>query len=122
MTTDTNVAETVTSSESRNWAVASHLSALLMFAGIPSPLGPLGIWLFKKDDPHVTQQAVAALNFNLSFLIYAIVAGLSIILLVGIILLPIVMLVWFVLVIVASIKAANDEPFDYPFTIDFIQP
>ena len=122
MTTDTHAsATTATSSESRNWAVASHLSALLMFAGIPAPLGPLGIWLFKKDDPYVSDHSVAALNFNLSFFIYAIVAGISVMLLIGILLLPVVVLVWFVLVISASVKAANDEPFEYPFTIEFIK-
>ena len=29
--------------ESRNWAVGAHLSAFVMFVGIPSPLGPLAV-------------------------------------------------------------------------------
>ena len=41
-------------------------------------------------------------------------------LLVGVILLPAVLLTWFVLVIVAAIKASNGEYYRYPFTIRFI--
>jgi uncharacterized Tic20 family protein len=48
------------------------------------------------------------------------VAAFSIILLVGIIALPAVVVTWFVLVIVASVKAANGENYRYPFTIQFV--
>lgn len=106
--------------ESRNWAVAAHLSAFAMFVGIPSPLGPLAVWLLRREDGYVATQAVNALNFNLSFFVYAIAAGISIFLLVGLILLPIVGLVWFVLVILASIKASSDEIYEYPLTIRFV--
>ena len=41
-----------------------------------------------------------SLNFQISYAIYGLVAGFSILLLVGLILLPLVLLAWFVLVIV----------------------
>jgi len=60
------------------------------------------------------------LNLNISFFLYGLVAAISIILLVGIIALPAVVVTWFVLVIVASVKAANGENYRYPFTIQFV--
>jgi uncharacterized Tic20 family protein len=110
----------VVSSNSRNLAVASHLSAFVAFVGIPSLVGPLVLWLLNRDDPYVEAQAKDALNFNISFLLYGLVAAISIILLVGVLALPAVLITWFVLVIVASVKAANGEDYRYPFTIEFV--
>ena len=108
------------SSESRNWATFAHLSAFVMFLGIPSLIGPLVVWLAKKDDPYVEAQAKEALNFNISMLIYAIAAGISILLVIGIIALPAVFIAWFVLVIVAAIRSADGEQYRYPFTIRLV--
>lgn len=121
MTTDiTTSPATHPTAESRNLGVLAHLSAFVTFVGIPSLLGPLALWLIKRDDPYVEAQAKEALNFNLSFTIYGIVAGLSIILLVGLIALPAVVVTWFVLVIVAAIRAGNGESYRYPLTIRFL--
>ena len=108
------------SSNSRNLATLSHLSAFITFVGIPSLVGPLVMWLLHRDDPFVERQAKEALNFNISFLIYGAAAALSIILLVGLIALPIVLVTWFVLVIVTAVKAGNGENYQYPFTIRFV--
>ena len=108
------------STNSRNLAMLSHLSAFVAFVGIPSLVGPLVVWLLNRDDPYVEAQAKDALNFNISFLLYGVAAAISIILLVGIIALPAVVVTWFVLVIVASVKAANGENYRYPFTIQFV--
>ena len=108
------------SSNSRNLAMLSHLSAFVAFLGIPSLIGPLVLWLLNRDDPYVEAQAKDALNFNISFFLYGLVAAISIILLIGIIALPAVVVTWFVLVIVASVKAANGEDYRYPFTIQFV--
>ena len=108
------------SSDSRNLALLSHLSAFITFVGIPSVVGPLVMWLLNRDDPYVEAQAKEALNFNISFALYGIVAAISIILLVGLLALPAVLITWFVLVIVASVKAANGESYRYPLTIRFV--
>jgi uncharacterized Tic20 family protein len=118
--TETFPAPYEASTNSRNLAMLSHLSAFVAFVGIPSLIGPLVVWLLNRDDPHVEAQAKDALNFNISFLLYGLVAAISIILLVGIIALPAVVVTWFVLVIVASVKAANGEDYRYPFTIQFV--
>ncbi len=108
------------STNSRNLAMLSHLSAFVAFVGIPSLVGPLVVWLLNRDDPYVEAQAKEALNFNISYLLYGLAAAISIILLVGIIALPAVVVTWFVLVIVASVKTANGENYRYPFTIQFV--
>ena len=108
------------SSNSRNLAMVSHLSAFVAFFGIPALVGPLVLWLLNRDDPFVERQAKEALNFNISFLLYGVVAAISIVLLIGLLALPAVVITWFVLVIVASVKAANSEDYRYPVTIRFV--
>lgn len=107
--------------DSQNWAVGAHLSAFVMLFGVPSLVGPLFVWLLKRDDPYVEAQAKDALNFNISFLLYGIVAALSVFVLVGIVAVPIVAVAWFVLVIVAAVAASHGEQYRYPFTIEFIK-
>lgn len=107
--------------DSQNWAVGAHLSAFVMVFGIPSLVGPLFVWLLKRDDPYVESQAKDALNFNISFLLYGIVAALAVVLIVGVVALPIVAVTWFVLVIVAAMAASRGEDYRYPFTIEFIR-
>ena len=48
------------SNESRNWATMTHLSGLVGLFGIPSLLGPLAVWLLKKDDPYIVGEAIEA--------------------------------------------------------------
>jgi len=108
------------SPQSRNLATLSHLSAFITFVGIPSLIGPLIMWLVHRDDPFVEEQARDALNFNISFLIYGVAAAFSVVLVVGLIALPVVLVTWFVLVIVAAMKASRGEDYLYPFTIRFV--
>jgi uncharacterized Tic20 family protein len=123
MTTTTNEAvPAAVSADSRTWAMLSHLSAFVMFLGIPAIVGPLVAWAIKKnDDPYIDYHGKEAVNFNLSFLIYGAASALLILAVVGLVLLPIVALTWFVLVIVASVKANSGEYYQYPFTIRFLR-
>jgi len=109
------------SSEAKKWALAAHLSALTMFIGLPLVIGPLVVWLLKKnDDPYIDFHGKEAVNFNISFLIYMLVSGLLMLVIIGFVLLPIVGLVWLALVIVAAVKASDGEYYRYPLTIRFI--
>jgi hypothetical protein len=119
--TVTETASTIPSAESRNLAVVAHLSAFVALLGIPSLVGPLAVWLWKQnEDPFAADQAKEALNFNISFLIYTVVSGIAILLLVGIVLLPAVIVTWFVLVIVAAVQAGNGQTYRYPLTMRFV--
>ncbi|MGB5169126.1 MAG: DUF4870 domain-containing protein [Acidimicrobiia bacterium] len=106
--------------EAKRWAAMSHLSAFVVFLGIPTLIGPFLVWLWKRDIPYVDEQGKEALNFNISFLIYGVASALLILLLIGLVLLPIVIVSWFVLVIVASVKASAGEDYRYPLTLRFI--
>jgi uncharacterized Tic20 family protein len=118
--TDTTTVNGI-STESRNWGAISHLSAFVQFVGIPAVIGPLVVWLIKRDDDvFAGDQAKEALNFNISMLIYFVGSLAAILLLVGIILVPVVIIAWFVLTIVATIRASNGIYYRYPATIRFI--
>jgi uncharacterized Tic20 family protein len=107
----------------RNWAMLCHLSA---FAGFFFPfggiIGPLICWMSKRDDSAwININGRAALNFNLSMLLYIILSLPLCIIIIGI---PIVMALGtlkVVCVIIASIKAARGEMFRYPLSIPFVQ-
>lgn len=107
--------------EAKNWAVIAHLAALINIVGIPSVIGPLVVWLLKKEeDPFIDYHGKEALNFNISFMIYGIVAGLLILLAIGLVLLPIVLITWVVLVIIGAVRASNGEYYRYPMTIRLV--
>ncbi|HVM14049.1 MAG TPA: DUF4870 domain-containing protein, partial [Egibacteraceae bacterium] len=110
------------SQESHNWAMAAHLSAFVVFLGLPLPfVGPLVVWLLRRDsDPYAAEHAREALNFNLTAMIAFVVAGATVLLLVGFLLLPAVGIVWFIFVIIGGVKASNGEHYRYPLTIRFV--
>lgn len=97
----------------------SHLSAIfpLGFGFV----GPLIIWLVKKDDQDmVSEHAKEALNFQLTLLILNIISFILMIVLIGFVMLWILGILNFILVIVATWKAFNGELFRYPFSIKFL--
>jgi uncharacterized Tic20 family protein len=109
------------SSENRNWAMAAHLSAFVGAWVALAFVGPLVVWLIKRDEhPFVEQHAREALNFNLTLLIYIVVAGILALVLIGIPLLIAIGITWLVLTIIAAVRAANGEPYRYPLTIRFV--
>jgi uncharacterized protein len=105
------------------WPMLCHLSALVALIGVPfgQILGPLIVWLIKKDqNPEVDQHGKEALNFQISMTIYGLVAGVLMLVLVGFVLLIAVIVVDIVLTIIAAVRASNGEFYRYPFTIRFI--
>ena len=112
------------SSNVRTWCVLAHASALLGFV-IPWAfhiLGPLIIWLTKRtDSPEIDAHGKESLNFQISMLIYNLIAGLLCLLVVGFVLLVVLHFVNLVLVIVASIRAGEGKLYRYPFTIRLIK-
>ena len=107
----------------RNCAMLCHLSA---FAGYFFPfggiIGPLICWLTRKDESQwVDQNGKQSMNFQLSILLYMVLAIPLCFILIGI---PIVIFLGFlevICIIIASVKAAKGEEFKYPISIPFIQ-
>ncbi len=112
-------------SDARTMAMLAHLlGALLGF------LGPLVIWLVKKDaSPFVDDQGKEALNFQLTLLIcyvasvvlYVVVSfvtcGIG-----GFVPFPLIVTVFqLVFGIIGAVKASNGEYYRYPFNIRVVQ-
>lgn len=116
------VESTPSSNEERTWAMVCHLAAL---AGLVVPLGnifgPLVVWLVKKEAfPLVDDQGKESVNFQLSITLYMIVAGVLILVLIGIPLLIGLGIYAVVMLIIASIRANEGQRYRYPLTIRFI--
>lgn len=109
--------------DARLWGMLCHLSALsAYFTGIGGIVGPLAIWLIKKNDhPFVDDQGKESVNFQISMLIYHLVAGAAFLCLIGLPLLICLVIANIVLVVMASIKANQGIRYRYPLTIRFIR-
>jgi uncharacterized protein len=123
--------------ELRGWGVGAHLAGLgagLATAAIFGWVGPLIVWLIKRDEhPFTDHHAKEALNFQLTVLVWlaagalltipAVIVGVLTLglglLLIGAIVLAAVV-AWFVFPIMAAIKASNGEGYRYPLTIRFV--
>ena len=108
----------------RTWTAFCHASALLgVFLHFPGHvLAPLVVWLMKRDEsPEIDAHGKEALNFQISMLIYNVIAAVFCIVLIGFLLLPLLWILNAVFVIIASIKASDGELYRYPMTIRFLQ-
>ncbi len=74
-----------------------------------------------KDSDYIRENGRRLLNFHISFTIYTIIAGLLVIVLIGVLLAPIVSIAYFVLAILGMIKYGQYKDYDYAFTINFIK-
>jgi len=109
--------------DERLWGMLCHL---ISFSGylIPfgSVLGPLIIWLIKKDEmPFVNDQGKESLNFQLTMLIAVIVSAILMLVFIGFLLLGVLIIYQIIVVIMASIKANEGVRYRYPYTIRFIK-
>jgi uncharacterized Tic20 family protein len=111
------------SKDACTWAMLCHIAGLGGFVvpAIGSVIGPLVVWQIKKDlHPFVNQHGKEALNFQISMLIYGVIAGLLCFVCIGMVLLPAVVIVDIVFLIIAALKASNGEAYRYPLTIRLI--
>lgn len=110
------------SAEERQWAMFAHLSALAgMIIPLGSIIGPLVIWLIKKETmPFVNDQGKEALNFNITVAIAVVVSWILCFILIGFLLLAVVVIGWLVFVIIATIKANEGSTYRYPFTLRLV--
>lgn len=125
------------SSELRGWAITAHLGGLvvgLATAAVFGFVGPLLVWLFKRDEhPFTDHHAKESLNFQLTVLLVLVLSvALAIPALIfgvltlgiGLVLLGVLAVVaavaWVVLPIIGAVKASNGEGYRYPLTIRFV--
>jgi uncharacterized Tic20 family protein len=85
-------------------------------------LAPLIIWVLKKDQSaYIAEHAQESLNFQISILIYATVAGILCLVFIGFLLLLFIWIFSLIVVIMATMKAYKGEMYRYPLTIRFIK-
>lgn len=105
--------------DDRNLALLMHLLAL--FTGF---VGPLVIWLVKKDDSaYLDQHGKEALNFQISLLIYSFSIGVIGAITCGwglILFLPFIGLI-LVGCIMAAMQGHRGDPCNYPLTIRLLK-
>ncbi|QTD37656.1 DUF4870 domain-containing protein [Polaribacter batillariae] len=110
--------------EDKQLLVITHLSQLLDFvSGIGGFIVPLVLWLTKKDDViGMDFHGKAILNFRISMFLYILICIPLILLLgLGVIGLIVIGLFYLIFPIINAIKASNNEPPNYPFSIQFIK-
>ncbi|GAB7008916.1 hypothetical protein JCM31271_08590 [Halorubrum trueperi] len=95
-------------------AAITHILALFTWL-----IGPLVV-LLVTDDEFVKENARNAINWQIWLTIYSIVAGILILVGIGILLLPILGLIDLVFIVIAAVKAADGETWSYPLTIDLL--
>ncbi len=105
-------------------ATLLHLSALvgLLGNGVGFVLGPLVVWLLKRDDDvFLDEQGKEVVNFHLTMFLAAAVAGLLTVVGIGLLLLPLVLIAMVALPVVAALHARDGDFYHYPLTIHFIR-
>lgn len=106
---------TVPSNDDKNIATVTHLGGTV-FSFVPGLL----VWVLKKDDAYLADQAKEALNFQITILIAQFVAGVLAIILIGYLLMGIIWLTNVVFCIVAAISTSKGETYRYPLCLRLI--
>ena len=118
--------------DQQTWRVLAHASAFVQLLGIPSVVGPLIVWLIRRDDPVVEPHAREALNFQLSLLIYfiagvviAFIAALTIVGLILTVFIIIALIALFLLELIfallGTLAASRGEMYSYPLNLRLIK-
>ncbi len=110
--------------EARKWAMVCHIISLvgLMGNGIGFFLGPLIVWLIKREDhPFIDRQGKEAVNFQLTMILAFLVSAILCLVVIGFLFIFILAVLIIVLPIIAAVKANEGKEFEYPFAIRFIR-
>jgi hypothetical protein len=131
-------AENTPNTDTNLWCMLAHLGAFVALLGVPfgNIIAPIIIWQVKKDEmPEVVVHAKESLNFQITATIIFLIlsAGLMVSILltavvIGFFMLPAVGLVllaatigWFVVTIIAGMRANEGKEYRYPWTIRFVK-
>jgi len=105
------------SQSAKNMAVLCHLLGFFTCF-----IGPLIIWLIKKDDdPFIDQQGKEALNFQITVTIASIVGGVLSVICIGLLLLAAVGILDIIFVIMACVASSKGQAYRYPVSIRLIK-
>lgn len=106
----------------RDWTMFTHLSGLCCLLSIPSFVGPLVLWLIKKDEmPEVDRAGKEALNFHITMAIVQIVSIPLAFFVVGFFTLFAAAIIAIVFSIIAGVEANKGHEYSYPLSFKFIK-
>jgi hypothetical protein len=94
-------------------AIASHLLAIPFEFFAPV----IGFFVLRGKGPFIDHHVRESLNFGINMLLVMVVLGISII---GWLLLWVPPIYWFIMRVIAAVKAAQGEFFRYPLTLRFV--
>lgn len=97
-----------------NMAVLPHILAI--FTGF---VGPLITMIAGEGE--LKEHSKKALNWQISLLIYMFISTILMFILIGFLIFPVLIVMNFVFCILAAVKAADGEVWDYPVTINFFK-
>lgn len=102
--------------EDKTMSLLAHLLGIVI-----GFLGPLILFLVKKDSKFVYQNARNALNFQLTLLIGWVAAFVLTFVLIGMLLYPVLFIVNIVFSVIGAIQANEGKVYKYPVAIEFIK-
>ena len=111
-----------TNKDARLWGMLAHISGLIAsFTGLPL-LGPLIVWLIKKNEfPFVDDQGKEALNFQITMTIAILIAVPTMCIGIGFALVPLIALVGIIFSIIGAVKANEGIRYRYPFALRLVK-
>lgn len=108
---------TPATSEEKNLGILMHVLSLFGF----SLIGPLIVWLIKKDESSfIRAQGAELLNFQLTMLIFAFVGLVLCLVVIGFFLLAALAVFTFVMTIIGLVKAIDGKIYKFPVAFKFI--
>jgi uncharacterized Tic20 family protein len=117
-----NFEKYVPTKNERLLAIVVHLSIFFVAALPLANFIVPAIILYTSDDSEFLQyQAKQALNFQIAYFIYMVIAGALAFLLIGIPFLYILPVINFIFALVATIMVASGRKFRYPLSIEFVK-
>jgi uncharacterized protein len=111
--------------DDKTWIQIAHFGgALGAFVG-----GGLGGWIVPliamlakgNQSPVVRAEAVKALNFQIVWSIVTLIGWATSCVVIGFVIIPIAALIAIIFGVIAGVKATNNEPYNYPMTVNLIK-
>ena len=107
--------------EQKILAILAHISYFI--GGLGFIIAPLIIFMLKKDDYFVYEHAKQALVAHIAIFATSCIVGVLCTVLIGVLLLPVIGILWIVLLVtsvIGALKALNGEEYQYPFIQRFV--
>jgi len=111
-------------SDVKNWMIICHLASFAGAFGMPigNVIGPLVVWLIKKDESEeIDYHGKESINFQITLTIYMLISIVLCFLFIGFALVPAVLMFGTVFTIIATVKTNDGDRYRYPLSIRFLR-